>query len=34
MTELEDILKIINQLNKYLKGYYVLGGSWVLYFYL
>ena len=33
MTEIEDILKVINHLNKNLKGYYILGGSWVLYFY-
>ena len=33
MIEIDDVLKVINQLNKYLKGYYVLGGSWVLYFY-
>jgi len=33
MVEIKDVLKVINRLNKYLKGYYVLGGSWVLYFY-
>ncbi|WP_457642002.1 GSU2403 family nucleotidyltransferase fold protein [Persephonella sp.] len=33
MIEIEDILKVIEHLNKYLRGYYVLGGSWVLYFY-
>jgi hypothetical protein len=33
MIEIDDVFKVINQLNKYLKGYYVLGGSWVLYFY-
>ncbi|WP_456382667.1 GSU2403 family nucleotidyltransferase fold protein [Persephonella sp.] len=30
---IDDILNLINQLNKHLEGYYVIGGSWVLYFY-
>ncbi|RMB00055.1 GSU2403 family nucleotidyltransferase fold protein [Hydrogenothermus marinus] len=33
MDEIDEIIKIITQLNKYLQDCYVLGGSWVLYFY-
>lgn len=28
MIEVDEILKVINQMNKYLEGHYVLGGSW------
>ena len=33
MIEIDNVLKVIDHLNGHLRGYYVLGGSWVLYFY-
>jgi hypothetical protein len=33
MKEIDEILKIIDELNKFIDGYYILSGSWVLYFY-
>jgi hypothetical protein len=33
LREIDNILKVIDLLNKYIDGYYIVAGSWALYFY-